>query len=68
MDGAINGRQAQKKKSPLGRAMQGRKERFNTPPDLQISPPFVRDILARLSSYYARQGQPDIDFHNFIGS
>ena len=44
------------------------KERFNTPPNLQISPPFVKDILARLSSYYARQDQPDVDFHNLIGS
>ena len=44
------------------------KKRFQTPPALQISPPFVKDILARLSSYYARQGQPDINFHNLIGS
>lgn len=33
---------------------------FN-PPTVQISPPFVKDIVARFSSYYARQGQPDLD-------
>lgn len=27
----------------------------------QISSPFLKDIVARFSSYYARQGQPDID-------
>ena len=43
-------------------------ERFRTPHELQISPPFVKDIVARFSSYYARQGQPDIDFEDFIGS
>lgn len=30
-------------------------------PFLQISPPFVKDIVARFSAYYARQGQPEID-------
>jgi hypothetical protein len=30
-------------------------------PDIQISPSFVKDIISRFSSYYARQGQPDID-------
>lgn len=30
-------------------------------PELQISPFFVKDIVSRFSSYYARQGQPDID-------
>ena len=35
--------------------------RFRIPPDMQISPPFVKDIVARFSAYYARQGQPDID-------
>lgn len=29
-------------------------------PVVQISPLFVKDIVARFSSYYARQGQPDI--------
>lgn len=28
---------------------------------IQISPAFVKDIISRFSSYYARQGQPDID-------
>ena len=41
-------------------------ERFKTPPKIQISPSFVKDIVARFSSYYARQGQPDIDFDKFI--
>ena len=39
---------------------------FGLPPKVQISPPFVKDIVARFSSYYARQGQPDIDFTGFI--
>lgn len=38
------------------------KARFILPPYAQISPPFIKDIIARFSSYYARQGQPDIDF------
>ncbi|MDD4736548.1 MAG: response regulator [Kiritimatiellae bacterium] len=29
-------------------------------PVVQISPPFVKDIVARFSSYYARQGQPEL--------
>ena len=44
------------------------KTRFKTPPEIQISPPFVKDIVARFASYYARQGQPDIDFDKFIGA
>ena len=43
-------------------------ERFHIPPDVQISPPFVKDMVARFSSYYARQGQPDIDFSDLLGS
>ena len=35
-------------------------------PSIQISPPFVKDIVSRFSSYYARQGQPDIDNKAFI--
>lgn len=35
-------------------------------PAIQISSPFVKDIQARFSAYYARQGQPDIDFDAFI--
>ncbi len=34
-------------------------------PQIQISPSFMKDITARFSSYYARQGQPDIDFSKF---
>ena len=43
-------------------------EQFHTPPEIQISLSFVKDIVARFSSYYARQGQPDIDFDRFINS
>lgn len=35
-------------------------------PHIQISPHFVKDILSRFSSYYARQGQPDIECANII--
>lgn len=35
-------------------------EKFGKP-TIQISPFFVKDIVSRFSSYYARQGQPDID-------
>ena len=35
-------------------------------PCIQISPPFVKDIVSRFSSYYARQGQPDIDSEDFV--
>ena len=41
-------------------------EKFHLPPQIQISPPFVKDIVARFSSYYARQGQPNIDSDKFI--
>ena len=34
---------------------------------VQIAPPFVKDIVSRFSSYYARQGQPEIDFSEFLG-
>lgn len=40
-------------------------ERFGKPV-IQISPSFVKDIISRFSSYYARQGQPDIDSENFV--
>ena len=43
-------------------------EQFHTPPEIQISLSFVKDIVARFSSYYARQGQPDLDFDRFINS
>ena len=42
--------------------------RFNLPAQAQIAPPFVKDIVARFSSYYARQGQPDVDFTGLITS
>ena len=35
---------------------------FQLPPEGQISPAFVKDIVARFSSFYARQGQPEIEF------
>ena len=35
-------------------------------PVIQISPFFVKDIVARFSSFYARQGQPDIDSADFV--
>ena len=43
-------------------------EKFHIPPEIQISLSFVKDIVARFSSYYARQGQPDIDFDRSINS
>ena len=36
-------------------------DQFPSPPQLQISQPFIKDIMARFSSYYARQGQPEIN-------
>ncbi len=35
-------------------------------PAIQISPFFVKDIVSRFSSFYARQGQPDIDSADFV--
>ena len=35
-------------------------------PRIQISPSFVKDIVARFSSFYARQGQPEIDCDEII--
>lgn len=40
-------------------------EKFGKP-SIQISPFFVKDIVSRFSSYYARQGQPEIDNKDFI--
>ncbi len=34
---------------------------FNSPV-IQVASPFLKDIISRFSSYYARQGQPDINF------
>ena len=42
--------------------------RFFMPPRIQIAPPFVKDMVARFSSYYARQGQPDVDLPKSLGS
>ena len=41
------------------------KKKFEDPL-IQISPSFVKDIVARFSSFYARQGQPDVEMKNFI--
>lgn len=37
---------------------------FDTP-EIQISAPFLKDMISRFSSYYARQGQPDIDIESY---
>ena len=37
------------------------KEHIETPTH-QVSSSFVKDIISRFSSYYARQGQPDFEF------
>ena len=42
-------------------------QRFDKP-KVQVSSSFVKDIVARFSSYYARQGQPDINYDEFIVS
>lgn len=44
------------------------KKEFEMPPKVQISPPFVKDIVARFSSFYARQGQPEVDFRGYFTS
>ena len=44
------------------------KKEFQMPPKVQISPPFVKDIVARFSSFYARQGQPEVDFRGYFAS
>lgn len=33
---------------------------------IQVAAPFIKDILSRFSSYYARQGQPIISFESHI--
>ena len=43
-------------------------EQLYRPLKIQISQAFVKDIVARFSSYYARQGQPDIDSSVIIKS
>lgn len=39
-------------------------ERDFDKPLVQVSNHFIKDIVARFSTYYARQGQPDFDFKN----
>jgi hypothetical protein len=34
---------------------------------IQIAPSFIKDIISRFSSFYARQGQPNIDIQDFPG-
>ena len=41
-------------------------QKFAMPPKIQIAPSFTKDVIARFSSYYARQGQPDIDSSRFF--
>jgi hypothetical protein len=36
-------------------------------PFIQIAPSFVKDIISRFSSFYARQGQPNIDMQDTSG-
>ena len=40
-------------------------EKFEKP-IIQIAPFFIKDMVARFSAYYARQGQPDIDIEQFL--
>ncbi len=40
-------------------------EKFGKP-TIQISPSFVKHVVSRFSSYYARQGQPDINSEDFV--
>jgi hypothetical protein len=35
-------------------------------PFIQIAPSFIKDIISRFSSFYARQGQPNIDMQEFF--
>lgn len=41
------------------------KNKFKSPL-VQVSSAFTKDIVARFSSYYARQGQPDFDFNSLV--
>lgn len=41
---------------------------FDPSPVIQVSPSFIKDIVSRFSSYYARQGQPDINYQKFLNS
>jgi hypothetical protein len=35
-------------------------------PFIQIAPSFIKDIISRFSSFYARQGQPNIDIQDIL--
>jgi len=35
-------------------------------PQVQVSSHFIKDVVSRFSSYYARQGQPDFDFNTIL--
>ena len=34
--------------------------------EYRIAPPYMKNILSRFSSYYARQGQPDLDVDSYL--
>lgn len=38
-------------------------DEFFNGPVIQVASPFLKDIISRFSSYYARQGQPDININ-----
>ncbi len=38
------------------------------PPEAQLSAPFVKDVIARFSAFYARQGQPDFAFEDLAAN
>ncbi len=33
---------------------------------IRVSPPYIKNILSRFSSYYARQGQPDLNVDEYV--
>lgn len=44
----------------------GFKEEMYAILEYRISPPYMKNILSRFSSYYARQGQPDLDVDSYL--
>lgn len=34
--------------------------------NIRVSPPYMKNILSRFSSYYARQGQPDLNVDEYV--
>ena len=34
--------------------------------NIRVSPPYMKNILSRFSSYYARQGQPDLNVNEYV--